>query len=264
MLKSRLCDYSNAYLLVSGTVTIGGAGADDNAKRTDERDKGVIFKNCAPYTDFKSEINNTQIDNTKYLDVVMPMYNLIEYSNNYSKASILQRYYKDDSNDNIVNSKSVRFKINVPKKTLDAGNTKDAKIAVLLKYLSIFWGTLEMSLINFEINHILAWPETCVISPADGNREFAITDTKLYVPNVTLSTQDNETLLEQLKSGFKRTITWKKYQSKVLLQEPNPHLDYSIDPSFQGVSRFFVLSFENTSDRTVNTGYYLPKVEVKD
>ena len=133
MLKSRLCDYSNAYLLVSGTVTIGGAGADDNAKRTDERDKGVIFKNCAPYTDFKSEINNTQIDNTKYLDVVMPMYNLIEYSNNYSKASILQRYYMDDPNDNIVNSKSVRFTVNVPKKTLDAGNTKDAKIAVLLK-----------------------------------------------------------------------------------------------------------------------------------
>ena len=133
MLKSRLCDYSNAYLLVSGTVTIGGAGADDNAKRTDERDKGVIFKNCAPYTDFKSEINNTQIDNTKHLDVVMPMYNLIEYSNNYSKASILQRYYMDDPNDNIVNSKSVRFTVNVPKKTLDAGNTKDAKIAVLLK-----------------------------------------------------------------------------------------------------------------------------------
>ena len=133
MLKSRLCDYSDAYLLVSGTVTIGGAGADDNAKRTDERDKGIIFKNCAPYTDFKSEINNTQIDNTKYLDVVMPMYNLIEYSNNYSKASILQRYYMDDPNDNIVNSKSVRFTVNVPKKTLDAGNTKDAKIAVLLK-----------------------------------------------------------------------------------------------------------------------------------
>ena len=133
MLKSRICDYSDAYLLVSGTVTIGGAGADDNAKRIDERDKGIIFKNCAPYTDFKSEINNTQIDNTKYLDVVMPMYNLIEYSNNYSKASILQRYYMDDPNDNIVNSKSVRFTVNVPKKTLDAGNTKDAKIAVLLK-----------------------------------------------------------------------------------------------------------------------------------
>ena len=133
MLKSRICDYSDAYLLVSGTVTIGGAGADDNAKRTDERDKGTIFKNCAPYTDFKSEINNTQIDNTKYLDVVMPMYNLIEYSNNYSKASILQRYYMDDPNDNIVNSKSVRFTVNVTKKPLDAGNTKDAKIAVLLK-----------------------------------------------------------------------------------------------------------------------------------
>ena len=73
MLRSSLCDYSDTYILVSGTITITGAGADDAAKRLDERNKGVIFKNCAPFTDCISEINNTQIDNAKYIDVEMPM-----------------------------------------------------------------------------------------------------------------------------------------------------------------------------------------------
>ena len=81
MLRSSLYDYSYAYILVSGTITITAAGADDAAKRLDERNKDVI-KKCAPFTDCISEINNTQIDNSKYVDVVMPMYNLIEYSNN--------------------------------------------------------------------------------------------------------------------------------------------------------------------------------------
>ena len=81
MVRSSLYDYSYAYILVSGTITITAAGADDAAKRLDERNKDVI-KKCAPFTDCISEINNTQIDNSKYVDVVMPMYNLIEYSDN--------------------------------------------------------------------------------------------------------------------------------------------------------------------------------------
>ena len=85
MLQSILCDYSDTYILVSGTITITGAGADDTAKRLDERNKRVIFKNCAPFTDFISEINNTQIDNAKDLDVMM-LYNLIENSNNNLKT----------------------------------------------------------------------------------------------------------------------------------------------------------------------------------
>ena len=87
MLRSSVCDYSDANILVNGTITITGAGPDDAARQLDERNKGVIFKNCAPFTDCISEINNTQIDNAKYIDVVMPMYNLIEYSDNYSKTS---------------------------------------------------------------------------------------------------------------------------------------------------------------------------------
>ena len=96
MLKSSLYDYSDAYILVKGTITIEGAGADAEARQADERDKGVIFNNCAPFTNCISEINNTQVGNAKDIDIVMPMYNLIEYSDNYAKTSgSLWQYYRD-------------------------------------------------------------------------------------------------------------------------------------------------------------------------
>ena len=120
MLRSNLCDYADAYILVKGTITITGAGDDDAAKRLDERNKGVIFKNCAPFTKCINRINNTEIDNAKDIDIVMPMYNLIEYSDNYSKTF----------------------------GSLTNGNTKYVEMIVPFKYLSNFWRTLEMSLIN--------------------------------------------------------------------------------------------------------------------
>ena len=86
MTSSNLCDYSDAYILVSGTITITREGADDDAKRLDERYKGVIFKNYASFIEYISNVNNTQIDSAKDIDVVMPMYNLIEYRDNYSKT----------------------------------------------------------------------------------------------------------------------------------------------------------------------------------
>ena len=85
MLRSRSCDCSVAYILLSGTIAITRAGNDDAVRQLDEKNKGIIFKNCVPFTDCVSEINNTQVDNAKYIDVVMQMYNLIEYSDNYSK-----------------------------------------------------------------------------------------------------------------------------------------------------------------------------------
>ena len=195
----------------------------------------------------------------------MPTYNLIEYSDNYSKRSrILWQYYRDDPNDNITQSESFKYKIKIPGKTPAAGNSKDVEIAVPLKYLSNFRRTPEMLSINCEIDLILTWSEDCVISSATGATKFKIADTKLYIPVVTLSTQDNAKLLQQLKSGFKRTINWNKYQTKVSTQRQNQYLDFLIDPSFQGVNRLFVLSFENEGDRKVHTGYYLPKVEIKD
>ena len=121
-----------------------------------------------------------------------------------------------------------------------------------------------MPLINCEINLILTWSDKCVLSNDTKATTFAITDTKLYVPVVTLSTQDNAKVLQQLKSGFKKTINWNKYQSKITTQVPNPYLDYLIDPSFQEVNRLFVLSFGITTDRTLHTKCYLPTVEIKD
>ena len=217
MLKSSLCDYSDAYILVKGKITIAGAGADAAARQADERNKGVIFKNCAPFIKCISEINNTQIDNAKDIDIVMPMYNLIEYSDNYAKAiGSLWQYFRDESvaNDDIEDSKSFKPKIKITGKTANDDNEKDVEIMVPLKYLSNFWRTLEMPLINCEVNLILTWSSTCVITESNGAGTFAITDTKLYVPVVTLSTQENTKFFQQLKSGFKRVINWNKYLSK--------------------------------------------------
>ena len=118
-----------------------------------------------------------------------------------------------------------------------------------------------MFLINFEINLILTWSYKCVLSNDTKPKTFAVTDTKLYVPVVTLSTQDNTKLTEQLKLGFKRTINWNKYEPNVSIQAPTPYLDYLIYLnylSFQGVNRLFVLLSENKDGRTPHTKYYLP------
>ena len=104
-------------------------------------------------------------------------------------------------------SESFKSKVKITGKTPNDGNTKDVEIIVPLKYLSHFWRTLKMPLINCEVNLILTWSKGCVITNSEGEAKFAITETKLYVPVVTLSTQDNAKLLQQLKSGFKR-INW--------------------------------------------------------
>ena len=113
----------------------------------------------------------------------MPMHNLIEYSDNYSKTSgSLYQYYKDEPNDNIADSESFKYKVKISGKTTAAGNTKDVEIIVSLKYLSNFWKTLEMPLINCEVNLLLAWSQDFVITNSTGEGKFTITETKLYVP----------------------------------------------------------------------------------
>ena len=268
MLKSSLCHYSDAYILVKGTITVNNTAAvDANANNTNKK---VIFKNCGPFTNCISEIDNTQVDNAKDIDIVMPMYNLIEYSDDYLKTSrSLWQYCKDipalDDNNAAVNftennlTDSFNFKVKMTGETGDDG-TKDVEIMVPLKYLSNFWRTLEMSLINCEINLILTWSTNCVIvstNVAHQNATFEITDAKLYVPVVTLSTQDNSKLLQLLKSGFKRVINWNKYSSKSESLRRNPNLHHLVEPSFQGVNRLFVLEFENDTQSTSAKAYYL-------
>ena len=122
-----------------------------------------------------------------------------------------------------------------------------------------------MPLINCKIILISTWSANCVISNVVENQAttFAITDTKVYVPVVTLSPQDNAKLVEELKSGFKRTTNWNKYQPKISTEIQNQYLDILFDPSFQGVNSLFALLFENEEDRIVHTKYYLPGVEIK-
>ena len=144
MLKSSLCDYSDA-ILVKGKITIRGAG--------NYADKGVAFKNCAPFTTCKSDTNNVEIDYCHDIDIIMRMYNLIEYSDNYAKTSgSLWQYYRDESDDNLADSESFKSKIKITGKTPNNGNEKDVEIMVSLKYLSNFWRSLEMPLINCEIS----------------------------------------------------------------------------------------------------------------
>ena len=276
MLKSSLCDYSDPYILFKGTISVNNTAAAGTA--ANNTNKKVIFKNCAPFTNCISEINNTQKDNAKDIDIVMPAYNLIEYSDNYPKTTgSLWQYCKGipalDSNDddivifadgNTTDSFKFKLKITGPKGN---GGTKDVEIMVPLKYLSNFWRILEMPLIKCEVNLILTWSSNCVLiatSIPNQNATFAITDTKLYVPVVTLSTQENTKFLQQLKSGFKRVINWNKYLSKPELLARNPNLNHLVEPSFQGVNILFVLAFENDNDKTSHDQYYLPTLEIKD
>ena len=186
---------------------------------------------------------------------------------NYAKTTgSLWQYFRDEpvANDDIEDSKSFKSKIRITGKTPNDDNEKYVEIMVPLKYLSNFWRTLEMPLINCEVNLILTWSSTCVITESNGAGTFAITDTKLYVPVVTLSTQENTKFFQQLKSGFKRVINWNKYLSKPELLAQNPNLNHLVEPSFQGVNRIFVLQFEGDNNRTAHDSYYLPTVEIKD
>ena len=195
----------------------------------------------------------------------MPMYNLIEYSDNYAKTTgSLWQYFRDEPDDDLEESESFKSKIKITGKTPDDGNEKDVEIMVPLKYLSNFWRTLEMPLINCEVNLILTWSSACVITDSNVAGTFEIDDTKLYVPVVTLSTQENTKLLQQLKSGFKRIISWNKYLSKPELLAQNTNANHLVEPNFQGINRFFVLAFENDTQRTSHSNYYVRNVEIKD
>ena len=162
----------------------------------------------------------------------------------YNTVIIIEKHQETygntiDTNQMIYETK---FKVKITGNTPNTDDKKNVEIAVTLKYLSNFWRTLEMLLINYEINLILSWSEDCVISSANGRGYFKIKNTKIYVPVATLSTQDYAKLL----------------------QATNQYLDFLIDRSFQGVNRFFVLSFENEGDRKIITKYYLSKVEIKN
>ena len=239
MLRSDLCDYADAYILVNGIITVAG-----NQPR-DRQNRPLILKYNAPFVSCIARINNELIEDADDLDIVMSMYNLLEYSKNYRKTiGSLYNYYRDELNDdvnlnnfannNVVSSNSFQYKTKIIGNTYDinstilnlAGNArvanpnydannfgkKNVELAIPLKYLGNFWRALNIPLISCEVSLELKWNKTCVITSQqigvnlDGGNTvaptgatLAINDCKLYIPVVTLPKDDEIKLLTNLK-----------------------------------------------------------------
>ena len=269
VLKPNLCDYAEAYILVNGTIR--AAAANNNTK--------LALKNCAPFTKCNLEINDEHVDTAENLDIVMPMYNLIEYSDNYQDSSAtLYQYKRDEPPDNIannltqVNSTSFKYKIKLlGNPVLDGAIAKlSVKIVVRLKYLSNFFRSLEMPLINCKIKLNLTWKKECVLSTDAGDAVFIINDIKMYVSVVTLSKEDNKDFIEQQNKGFQRSIYWKEYKTKEKnepVNNDNPATsvkDIILNPSFQGFNRLFVMEYNSENGQPTKNSqqkYYLPRID---
>ena len=249
VLNPNLCDYAEAYILVDGTIRAANAS---NATK-------LALKNCAPYTQCNLEINDEHVDTAENLDIVMPLYKLIEHSVNYQDSSATLYQYKRDEppEDDAVadltanNSDSLKYKIkllgNVTEVAGDAAGVRrlNVKVVVPLKYLSNFFRSLEMPLINCKIKLNLTWKKECVLSTGAGEAVFIINDTKLYVPVLTLSKEDNKDLIGQQNKGFQRSIYWNEYKTKKINEDADANVFkyINLDPSFQGVNRLFVICY---------------------
>ena len=300
MLRSNLCDYSDAYILVKGTITVTAPGVNNNADNIrDKRNRPLISKNNAPFVSCITRINDELIEDADDLDIVMSMYNLLEYSKNYRKTiGSLYNYYRDELSDdaddnnfdniNVVNSNTFKYKNKITGNTynVNAGvqgydvnknGTQEVELAIPLKNLGNFWRALNIPLINCEVSLELKWDKNCVITSLEqrdiggGNRDnaptgatLAINNCKLYVPEVTFSKDDDFKLLTNLKSGFKREIIWNKYRSQMTTEAISNNLNILIDPTFTNVNKLFVLAYRTADDRQSFSQFYLPRVMVKD
>ena len=163
------------------------------------------------------QIDETFVDEADFINITISMYNLIEYSDNYLDTSASLWYFKRDeiiNNADVINDKnahSFKYKVSIIGNTGDDGTKKGLKIAVPLKYLSNFWRSLEMPLINCKVELSLKWYERYLLTAAT-TATFKITDGKLYVAIVTLSVEDNSKLSKLLNEGFKRPIYWNEYK----------------------------------------------------
>ena len=211
----------------------------------------------------------------------MPMYNLIEYSDNYQDSSATLYQYKrdeppeDDAAADLTanNSNSLKHKIkvlgNVTEVDGDAAGVRrlNVKAVVPLKYLSNFFRSLEMPLINCKIKLNLTWKKECVLATGASEAVFIINDTKLYVPVATLSKEDNKDFIEQQNKGFQRSIYWNEYKTKEINEDADANVFkyINLDPSFQGVNRLFVMAYNRANGQPTRNGqrkYYLPRISL--
>ena len=276
VLKPNLCDYAEAYISVEGTIIAEAQILPAPAPNI--ANVRLALKNCAPFEKCNLEINDEHVDTVEILDIVMPMYNLKEYSDNYQDSSATLYQYKrdeppDDIEDNLGqdNSTSFNYKTKLLGNPVVANNIarRNVKVVVLLKYLNNFLRSLEMPLISCKIKLNLTWKNECVLSNQSGKAVFIINDTKLYVPVVTLSKEDNKDFIEQQSKGFQRSIYWNQYKTKEQTEDGNANsVKYIIlDPFFQGVNRLFVMAYSRANDdqptRNGRTKYYLPRIDLK-
>ena len=267
MLKPNLCDYAEAYILVYGTIRADAANNDTR----------LALKNCASFTKCNLDINDEHIDTAENLNIVIPVYNLIEYSDNYqdSSATLYQCKRDEPPETNTINdlttnnSSSFKYKVELLGNPVVANNIArtNLKVVIPLKYLSNFFRSLEIPLINCKIKLNLTWKKECVLSTDDGNAVFIINDTKMYVPVVTLSKEDNKDFIEQQNKGFQRSIYWNKYKTKEKNEDRNNTTKYiSLDPSFQGANGLFLMAYSradnNQPTRNGQQKYYLPRINL--
>ena len=273
VLKPNFCDYAEAYILADGTIR--AAAANGNTR--------LVLKNCVPFTKCNLEINDEHVDTAENLDITMTMYNLIEYSDNYQDSSATLYQYKRDEqpegdpipNLAVDNSSSFKYRVNLlGNPVLDGAIAKiNVKVVVPLKYLSNSFRSLEMPLINCKIKLDLTWKNEFVLSTDAGDAVFIINDTKMYVPVVTLSKEDNKDFIEQENKGFQRSIYWNEYKTKELVikdADANNFKYIALNPSFQGVNRLFVMAYNklaaannNHFIRNSKRVYYLPRNDLK-
>ena len=208
----------------------------------------------------------------------MPMYNLIEYSDNHQDSSATLYQHKrdeppeDDAVANLTadNSSSFKYKVNLLGNPVVVNNIAriNVKVVVPLKYLSNFFRSLEMPLINCKIKLNYTLKKECVLSTDVGAAVFIINDTKLYVPVVTLSKEDNKDYIEQQNKGFQRSIYWNEYKTKEINEnaDANVFRYINLDPSFQGVNRLFVMAYNRANNQPTRNGqrkYYLPRIDLE-
>ena len=267
VLKPNLCDYAEAYILVDGTIR--GTGGNNNTR--------LSLKNCTPCIKCNLEINDERVNTVEHLDIAMPMYNLIEYSDNYQDSTATFYQYKRDEPpeanaiDDLTanNSSSFKYKISLlGDRNVVGGIVRlNVKIVVPLKYLSNFFRSLEMPLINCKIKLNLTWKKECVLSTVVGDAVFIINDTKMYVPVVTLSKEYNKDSIEQQNKGFQRSIYWSDIKTKEINEDADANVFkyINLDPSFQGVKRLFVMVYNRVDGQPTRNGqrkYYLPRISL--
>ena len=258
VVKPFLCDYVDAYVLVTGDIAVVRGDGNTN----------VAFKNCHPFIKSEIHLNDEHVETAGNLDLIMNMCNLIEYSDSYSDSTASLYQFKrqeplaNNADLTVDDSSSFKYQsdlLGTTETQIDAGANpsipqahrlwRSAQIIVPLKYISSFFKSLELSLINIELYIQLNYTKNSVISTAAGDSTFKITKIELYVPVITLKTEDNNKLNQLLDTEFKRTVYWNEYKSKIetVIQAHNDNnfKRTLLDTAIPGVNRLFAMGFND-------------------